>query len=161
MFELLAIAVFCHSNSPSGFGPQWLRVDEKSGSPDYFAIPNLFAPSGQMYAVKPSTSVPPPKGHVTPSLQFTHKQLSDAYARAVLRSLQQTMPKWTGVVCRITVRVKLSGDGKILGLSLLQKSSDQALNQRVIAAVKATSLPLAPFDMTDADRTFTVSYVYN
>lgn len=156
----LAASIFCHSHNCSVYRPQWLRVDDSTDPAKNFSIPNLFAPSGQMFAVKPTTSVPIPKGHFSRPPRITYPQIRDAYARAVLKAFQQTMPKLTGVVCRITLRLKITEDGKLSSVELTKKSADEALNQLMVSAAKRASPPLPPFGLTEADRTFTMTYVY-
>lgn len=167
MIEIITLAasILCHSPSCDIGGRLWLRIGDSAAAAETYRIPNLFAPNGQMYAVKPIPAVKPMTSAWVPKAELSHQsgtayaQTRDAYSRAVIRALQTTMPKLTNVVCRITLRLKLSPNGE-LSVALTKKSPDDALNQQMVSAAKRAILPKPPLGFTDADRTFIVTYVY-
>ena len=82
--------------------------------------------------------------------------MNDAFARAVIRALQQTMPQLTNALGRVTVRILLSENGNVVS-ALLGGAKDTALNQDVVFAAQQTSYPIPPSGSTTADRTFMVT----
>lgn len=92
---------------------------------------------------------------------ITRSGLNDAFARAVIRALQQTMPQLTNSLGRVTVRIFLSESGNVVSVTLLSGSKDPSLNQDVVFAAKQTSYPIPPAGSNEADRTFMVTYIYD
>jgi protein TonB len=92
---------------------------------------------------------------------ITRSGLNDAFARAVIRALQQTMPQLNGALGRVTVRILLSESGNVVEVRLLAGARDTALNQDVVFAAQQTSYPIPPAGSNLADRTFMVTYIYD
>jgi periplasmic protein TonB len=92
---------------------------------------------------------------------ITRSGLNDAFARAVIRALQQTMPQLTNTLGRVTVRILLSESGNVVEVRLLNGAKDSSLNQDVVFAAKQTSYPIPPAGSNLADRTFMVTYIYD
>jgi TonB family protein len=92
---------------------------------------------------------------------ITRSGLNDAFARAVIRALQQTMPQLNGALGRVTVRILLSESGNVVEVRLLNGAKDSSLNQDVVFAAKQTSYPIPPAGSNLADRTFMVTYIYD
>lgn len=92
---------------------------------------------------------------------ITRSGLNDAFARAVIRALQQTMPQLANTLGRVTVRIFLSDSGNVIDVKLLAGSKDPSLNQDVVFAAKQTSYPIPPAGSNVADRTFMVTYIYD
>ena len=92
---------------------------------------------------------------------ITKSGLNDAFARAVIRALQQTMPQLTGTLGQVTVRIFLSETGNVISVDLLAGAKDPSLNQDVVFAAKQTSYPIPPVGSNKADRTFMVTYIYD
>ncbi|MBS0234467.1 MAG: energy transducer TonB [Proteobacteria bacterium] len=92
---------------------------------------------------------------------ITRSGLNDAFARAVIRALQQTMPQLTNTLGRVTVRIFLSDSGNVVSVKLLAGSKDPSLNQDVVFAARQTSYPIPPAGSNEADRTFMVTYIYD
>jgi TonB family protein len=92
---------------------------------------------------------------------ITRSGLNDAFARAVIRALQQTMPQLANTLGRVTVRIFLSDSGNVIDVKLLAGAKDPSLNQDVVFAAKQTSYPIPPAGSNEADRTFMVTYIYD
>jgi periplasmic protein TonB len=92
---------------------------------------------------------------------ITRSGLNDAFARAVIRALQQTMPQLSDTLGRVTVKIFLSESGNVVSVKLLSGSKDPSLNQDVVFAAKQTSYPIPPAGSNLADRTFMVTYIYD
>ena len=92
---------------------------------------------------------------------ITRSGLNDAFARAVIRALQQTMPQLTDALGRVTVRILLSETGNVVEVKLLSGSKNPSLNQDVVFAAQQTSYPIPPAGSNLADRTFMVTYIYD
>lgn len=92
---------------------------------------------------------------------ITRSGLNDAFARAVIRALQQTMPQLSNTLGRVTVRIFLSDSGNVMSVKMLAGSKDSSLNQDVVFAAKQTSYPIPPAGSNEADRTFIVTYIYD
>ncbi len=92
---------------------------------------------------------------------ITRSGLNDAFARAVIRALQQSMPQLTNSLGRVTVRIFLSENGNVIDVKMLAGSKDPSLNQDVVFAAKQTSYPIPPAGSNEADRTFMVTYIYD
>lgn len=92
---------------------------------------------------------------------ITRSGLNDAFARAVIRALQQTMPQLSNTLGRVTVRIFLSDSGNVIFVKMLAGSKDSSLNQDVVFAAKQTSYPIPPAGSNEADRTFIVTYIYD
>jgi TonB family protein len=92
---------------------------------------------------------------------ITRSGLNDAFARAVIRALQQTMPQLNGALGRVTVRILLSESGNVVEVRLLAGAKDTTLNQDVVFAAQQTSYPIPPAGSNLADRTFMVTYIYD
>jgi TonB family protein len=92
---------------------------------------------------------------------ITRSGLNDAFARAVIRALQQTMPQLNGALGHVTVRILLSESGNVVEVRLLAGAKDTTLNQDVVFAAQQTSYPIPPAGSNIADRTFMVTYIYD
>ena len=92
---------------------------------------------------------------------ITRSGLNDAFARAVIQALQQTMPQLNNVNGRVTVRILLSESGNVVEVKLLVGAKDPTLSQDVVFAARQTSYPIPPAGSNVADRTFMVTYVYD
>lgn len=92
---------------------------------------------------------------------ITRSGLNDAFARAVIQALQQTMPQLTDVLGRVTVRILLTQTGNVAEVRLLYGAKDTSLNQSVVFAARQTSYPIPPTGSNVADRTFMVTYIYD
>jgi TonB family protein len=92
---------------------------------------------------------------------ITRSGVNDAFARAVIKALQQTMPQLTGALGRVTVRILLSENGNVIEVRMLAGAKDQSLNQDVVFAARQTSYPIPPAGSNEADRTFMVTYIYD
>jgi TonB family protein len=92
---------------------------------------------------------------------ITRSGLNDAFARAVIRALQQSMPQLTDVLGRVQVRILLSENGNVVDVALINGSKNSNLNQNVVFAAKQTSYPIPPAGSNLADRTFLVTYIYD
>lgn len=118
---------------------------------DLSAPPNVAAPS---FSGGRSAAFQRPPG-------ITRSGLNDAFARAVIRALQQTMPQLAGVTGRVTVRILLSESGNVVEVRLVAGAKDAMLNQDVVFAARQTSYPIPPAGSNLADRTFLVTYIYD
>jgi TonB family protein len=92
---------------------------------------------------------------------ITRSGLNDAFARAVIQALQQTMPQLTDVLGRVTIRILLTESGNVAEVRLLAGAKNSSLNQSVVFAAKQTSYPIPPTGSNVADRTFMVTYIYD
>jgi protein TonB len=92
---------------------------------------------------------------------ITRSGLNDAFARAVIRALQQTMPQLTDTLGQATVKILLSESGNVVEVQLLAGGKNQTLSQNVLFAAKQTSYPIPPAGSNLADRTFIVTYIYD
>lgn len=92
---------------------------------------------------------------------ITKSGLNDAFARAVVRALQQTMPQLRETRGRVTVRILLNENGNVREVQLVTPSPLGNLNQSVVFAARQTSYPIPPGGSNEADRTFLITYVYN
>ncbi len=91
---------------------------------------------------------------------ITKSGWNDAFARAVIRALQMTMPQMRALG-RVQVRILLDNNGNVSQVQLVKPSPDSNLNQSVVFAARQTSYPIPPVGATVADRTFLVTYIYN
>lgn len=92
---------------------------------------------------------------------ITRSGVNDAFARAVIKALQQTMPQLTDVLGRVTIRIFLTETGNVAEVRLLSGAKDSSLNQSVVYAARQTSYPIPPTGSNVADRTFMVTYIYD
>jgi protein TonB len=92
---------------------------------------------------------------------ITRSGLNDAFARAVIRALQQTMPQLTDMLGQVTVKILLSESGNVVDVRLLAGGKNQVLSQDVLFAARQTSYPIPPAGSNLADRTFVVTYIYD
>lgn len=92
---------------------------------------------------------------------ITKSGLNDAFARAVIRALQQTMPQLRDVLGRVTVRILLNENGNVTDVQLLAANGNSRLGQEVVFAARQTSYPIPPTGSNTADRTFMVTYIYD
>jgi TonB family protein len=92
---------------------------------------------------------------------ITRSGLNDAFARAVIKALQQTMPQLTEVLGRVTIRIFLTETGNVSQVRLLSGSKNSSLDQSVVFAARQTSYPIPPAGSNVADRTFMVTYIYD
>ena len=92
---------------------------------------------------------------------ITRSGLNDAFARGVIRALQQTMPQLRETRGRVTVRIFLDENGNVKDVAIIAPSPLSNLNQSVVFAAKQTSYPIPPGNSNVADRTFLITYIYN
>lgn len=92
---------------------------------------------------------------------ITRSGLNDAFARGVIRALQQTMPQLVDINGRVTIRILLSETGNVVEVRLLSGAKNSTLNQDVVFAAQQTSYPIPPTGSNLADRTFMVTYIYD
>lgn len=92
---------------------------------------------------------------------ITKSGLNDAFARAVIRALQGTMPQLREVLGRVTVRILLNDSGNVINVQLLSSGGNTVLGQEVVFAARQTSYPIPPVGSNVADRTFMVTYIYD
>lgn len=85
---------------------------------------------------------------------------NDEFGRGVIRALRQTMPRPTGVLGRVTIRLFLSEHGNLTEVRLVRSAGDANLDQSVVFAVKQSSFPIPPSGSKLDDRTFLVTYIY-
>ncbi|MGE0023645.1 MAG: energy transducer TonB [Hyphomicrobium sp.] len=90
---------------------------------------------------------------------ITRSGENDDFGIAVIRALRQTMPPPRGLMGRVTVRLILTENGDLGQVIMLEPSGSQ-LDTDVVFAAKQTYFPLPPYKSTVADRTFTITYVY-
>jgi protein TonB len=92
---------------------------------------------------------------------ITRSGLNDAFARGVIRALQQTMPQLRETRGRVTVRIFLDENGNVKEVAIVAPSPISNLNQSVVFAARQTSYPIPPGNSNIADRTFLITYIYN
>lgn len=92
---------------------------------------------------------------------ITRSGLNDQFARNVIRALQQTMPRLNDTRGRATIRILLDLNGNIADVVLLVPDRNPNIGQSVVFAAKQTSFPIPPGGSTVADRTFTITYIYD
>lgn len=91
---------------------------------------------------------------------ITKSGANDAFARAVIRALQGTMPQLRETRGRVTVRIILNENGNVQTVQVVRPSDASSLDQSVVFATKQTSYPFPPPNSNLADRTFLVTYIY-
>ncbi len=91
---------------------------------------------------------------------ITRSGANDAFARAVIRALQQTMPQLSNTFGRVTVRIVITQNGNLAEVKVLRASNVAGLDQSVMFATKQTSYPFPPPNSIDDDRVFVVTYIY-
>ena len=91
---------------------------------------------------------------------ITKSGANDAFARAVIRALQGTMPQLRDTHGRVTVRIILNENGNVQTVQVVRPSTAASLDQSVVFATKQTSYPFPPPNSNLADRTFLVTYIY-
>jgi periplasmic protein TonB len=91
---------------------------------------------------------------------ITRSGLNDAFARAVIQALQQTMPQLSNTRGRVTVRIFLTENGNISDVRVINPSNVAGLDQSVVFATRQTNYPIPPGGSNEADRTFLVTYIY-
>lgn len=91
---------------------------------------------------------------------ITKSGANDAFARAVIRALQGTMPQLRETHGRVTVRIILNENGNVQTVQVVRPSTASSLDQSVVFATKQTSYPFPPPNSNLADRTFLVTYIY-
>lgn len=91
---------------------------------------------------------------------ITKSGANDAFARAVIRALQGTMPQLRDTHGRVTVRIILNENGNVENVQVVRPSTAAGLDQSVVFATKQTSYPFPPPNSNLADRTFLVTYIY-
>jgi TonB family protein len=127
--------------------PQQKKVAKLDLSPPASALNQPFTGSGR------SAGFERPPG-------ITRSGANDAFARAVISALQQTMPQLRETLGRVTVRIILNQNGNVVEVQVVRPSNIGGLDQSVMFAVKQTSFPFPPPNSNDADRTFLVTYIY-
>lgn len=91
---------------------------------------------------------------------ITRSGENDAFARNVIRALQQTMPQLRDTHGRVRVRITLNKNGNLVSTQVLIPSNIAGLDQSVVFATKQTYFPLPPNNATSADLVFVVTYIY-
>lgn len=91
---------------------------------------------------------------------ITRSGENDAFARNVIRALQQTMPQLRDTHGRVRVRITLNKNGNLVSTQVLIPSNIAGLDQSVVFATKQTYFPLPPNNATPADLVFVVTYIY-
>lgn len=91
---------------------------------------------------------------------ITRSGENDAFARGVIRALQQTMPQLRDTRGRVKVRITLDKNGNLVSTQVLMPSNVAGLDQSVIFATRQTSFPLPPYKAVPADLVFVVTYIY-
>jgi TonB family protein len=127
------------------------KTEKKTASLDLSTPKSLMQPS---FGGGRSAGLQRPPG-------ITRSGLNDAFARAVIRALQQTMPQLTDVAGRVTIRILLTESGDVSQVQLLSGAKNPSLTQDVVFAAKQTSYPIPPSGSNTADRTFMVTYIYD
>jgi TonB family protein len=127
------------------------KTQKKMASLDLSTPKNLMQPS---FGGGRSAGLQRPPG-------ITRSGLNDAFARGVIRALQQTMPQLMDVNGRVTIRILLSETGNVVEVRLLSGAKNSMLNQDVVFAARQTSYPIPPAGSNVADRTFMVTYIYD
>jgi len=136
-------------SSPTKAAPK--KAQRKTASLDLSTPKSLMQPS---FGGGRSAGLQRPPG-------ITRSGLNDAFARAVIRALQQTMPQLIDVNGRVTIRILLTETGNVAEVRLLGGSGSSTLSQDVVFAAKQTSYPIPPTGSNLADRTFMVTYIYD
>ena len=124
------------------------KTQAKAQDPLQLSMPDFAMPPGGLGA---AVSRPP---------GITRSGENDDFARGVIRALRQTMPRPTGVLGRVTVRLLLNDNGNLVEVALLRAADDPILTQSVVFAVRQASFPFPPVGANLADRTFMVTYIY-
>ena len=117
--------------------------------PLQLSMPDMTLPSGGLGA---AFSRPP---------GITKSGENDEFARGVIRALRRTMPPGSGVLGRVTVRLKLDDNGNLAEVIVLRPAEDPLLTQSVVFSVRQASFPFPPVGATLADRMFMVTYIYH
>lgn len=119
---------------------------------------------------QPDMSMSPGQQMTTPSYNgrsagverpagVTRSGANDDFARGVIRALRATMPQMS-VVGRVRVRIILNDSGNIASVVMLDGSGNTDLNRAVVFSTKQASFPFPPPGANDADKTFTITYIY-
>lgn len=91
---------------------------------------------------------------------ITRSGENDAFARGVIRALQQTMPQLRETRGRVKVKITLDKNGNLVSTQVLMPSNVAGLDQSVVFATRQTSFPLPPYKAVPADLVFVVTYIY-
>jgi TonB family protein len=91
---------------------------------------------------------------------ITRSGENDAFARNVIRALQQTMPQLRDTRGRVKVRITLDKNGNLVSTQVMMPSNVAGLDQSVVFATRQTSFPLPPYKAVPADLVFVVTYIY-
>ncbi len=92
---------------------------------------------------------------------ITRSGENDEFARGVIRALRRTMPPGSGILGRVTVRLKLDNNGNLAEVIVLRGAEDPLLTQSVVFSVRQASFPFPPVGATLADRMFMITYIYH
>jgi len=150
-------------DEPAEKPPEAAKADETKPAavkPPAKKAPEKKAPAQARLAPEDLQSAPP--GRTTGATRppgITRSGENDAFGAAVIRALRQTMPPPRGIMGRVTVRLILTENGD-LGQVIMLDPSGTKLDTEVVFAAKQTYFPLPPYKSTVADRTFTITYVY-
>lgn len=120
---------------------------------------------------QPDMTLPPSSRTTTPSFDgrsagverpagITRSGANDDFARRVVQALRQTMPQMS-VLGQVTVRILINENGNIASVEVVARSENTDLNRAVVFSTKQASFPFPPNGSTVADRTFTITYIYN
>jgi protein TonB len=91
---------------------------------------------------------------------ITRSGENDAFARGVIRALQQTMPQLRDTFGRVTVRITLNMQGNLVSTRVLKPSDVAGLDQSVVFATQQSSFPFPPHNAKPVDLVFIVTYIY-
>ncbi len=91
---------------------------------------------------------------------ITRSGENDAFGRAVIRNLQQTMPYLRDTRGRVKVRITLDRNGNLVSTQVLEPSNVAGLDQSVVFATRQTSFPLPPYNAVPADLVYIITYIY-
>ena len=91
---------------------------------------------------------------------ITRSGENDAFARGVIRALQQTMPQLRDTFGRVTVRITLDMNGGLVSTQVVKPSQIAGLDQSVVFATRQSSFPFPPRNANSADLIFVVTYIY-
>lgn len=92
---------------------------------------------------------------------ITRSGENDAFARGVIRALQQTMPQLRNTYGRVQVRITLDLNGNLVSTQVVKPSNVAGLDQNVVFATKQSNFPFPPRNANAADLVFLVTYIYD
>lgn len=90
----------------------------------------------------------------------TRSGANDQFVRGVIRALRNTMPQLTDIRGRTTVRILLDDKGNLASVTVVAASEVAELTRSVVFSTKQAYFPLPPNGSNQADKTFTITYIY-